>query len=177
EDPQSAARVLQEPAARLDHGRGDEDDLARLPDRDQRHRRDRRLDLYVVQNYVLSTELMRRATSARHSSTGWKPGCFFASRSAQAQSSSSERRISIGRRNGCFTYQGVSTNSSMRLPSGSWKYTESALPCDTGWSSLTSSLRTRRYISRRPEKSAMRKEIWLIGLNGSSRGRPVASTI
>src|SRR3954452_17317365 len=58
---------------------------------------------------------MRRATPTRHSSTGWKPGCFFASRSAQAQSSSSERRMSIGRRSGCFTYQGGSNKSAQRL--------------------------------------------------------------
>src|SRR5581483_3019537 len=64
---------------------------------------------------------MRRASSARHSSTGMKPGCLAASRSAQDQSSASESRMSIGTRSGCCTYHGVSTKSSMRFASGSWK--------------------------------------------------------
>jgi hypothetical protein len=86
--------------------------------------------------------------------------------------------MSIGMRIGWSTYQGVSTKSSMRLPSGSLKYTESALPCDTGATSLTAvSDWIARCISRSPEKSSMRKEIWLIVLNGRSSGRPVAITI
>jgi hypothetical protein len=69
------------------------------------------------------------------------------------------------------------TNSSMRLPSGSLKYTESALPWDTGEISLTGSDWMARCSSRRPAKSCARNEIWLIGLNGRLSGRPLASTI
>ena len=73
---------------------------------------------------------------------------------------------------GCRTCHGVSQKISTPFPSGSLKYTDHALPCVIGFSSLARpSFSSRSAISRTSAREPVRNAMWLIVLGGASPWR------
>ena len=120
---------------------------------------------------------MLRAISARHCSTGLKPGCF----SPRPRPMPRARRRQLHVHRDAQRLVHVPGRVDEELDAVAFGVVEvhrqRVAVRDRDRGRFTFSSTRRRYISRRPANSAMRNEIWLMVLNSRSPGLPVASTI